>query len=166
LPLVLSIAIGISLNPSRLLYEWMYGSVYLFPTGHGEPLFSLFAVIIYALMIGPLMVAISYFSFHLGYERGPEAVIAILGSRTLKRFETLAQWLGAFALGALAAMPTVTGLRLRVLSGEARQALNIVLPLALILLLYVLRQRFQVRPTLILLVLVVAGLFLALIGLV
>jgi PTS system mannose-specific IID component len=146
LPLILSLALAISLD-------------------HSHPILPALGVTLYLLMIGPLMLAISYYAFHIGYTRGPEGVIAILGNRPLRQWITLAERLGAFMLGVLAATPAVTGLQLNLFDGLAEQFVNIVSPLVLILLFYWILQKFQVKPILLLPVIIVAGLLLALAGL-
>jgi PTS system mannose-specific IID component len=149
LPLLLSVAIGICLDPSQQWFDRMSHIVRSASTDTLTPWYTGIGVIAYLALICPMMLAISYGSFHLGYERGREAVIAILGNPTLKRWITFAEWLGAFMLGALAAMPSVTGLRLNLLQGEGRQIVNVMAALISVMLFHVLVQRYQVRPTLI-----------------
>ncbi|MCL5997957.1 MAG: PTS system mannose/fructose/sorbose family transporter subunit IID [Chloroflexi bacterium] len=165
LPLVLSIALAISLSPSETLPWQAFNSAFLGPV-HGEPAFPVIAVIVYLLMICPLMLAISYLSFHVGYQSGHEAVITLLGHRTLKRWEAIALQLGAFTLGALAATPTITGLRLHIIAGAAGQVFELATPLALVLLFYMLVQRFQVRPAFILAGIIISSLLLSLAGII
>jgi mannose/fructose/N-acetylgalactosamine-specific phosphotransferase system component IID/mannose/fructose/N-acetylgalactosamine-specific phosphotransferase system component IIC len=162
LPLLLSIAIGICLDPTQPWFERMTHVVRISPIPGFTPWHTGIGVIVYLALICPLMLAISYVSFHVGYERGRAAVIAMLGNATLKRFVAFAEWLGALMLGALAAMPSVTGLRLNLLQGETRQAVNLAAAVVLVMLFYVLVQRYQVRPTVILLGIIVVSLVLAL----
>jgi PTS system mannose-specific IID component len=162
LPLLLTVAIGICLDPSQQWFDRMSHIVHSAPTDALTPWYTSIGVIAYLALICPLMLAISYSSFHMGYQHGREAVVALLGNATIKRLITFAEWLGAFMLGALAALPSVTGLRLNLLQGDMRQAVNIAVALALVMLFYVLAQRYQVRPILIFVGIIVASLILAL----
>jgi mannose PTS system EIID component len=149
LPLVMAIGLAIGLDRS-------------------QPWLPFAGVAIYLALIGPLMVAISYRSFRAGHERGRDAVLAMLGNRAIKRWVALAQALGAFMLGGLAAMPSVTGLRLNVPGADELIAaiLNAIIPLALVMLFYLLAQKTRLKPTWVLLGIIVFSLLLALAGLI
>jgi mannose PTS system EIID component len=147
LPLILSVALGISLDG-------------------GQPWFPAGGVIVYLCLISAIVLLICYLTFHAGYAHGPLAVILMLGNTTLKRWVAIAEWAGAFMLGALAAMPWVTGLRLAWFGGLAQQIANVAVPLALVMLFYALAQRWRIRPTTLLLGIIVTSLGLAFAGII
>jgi PTS system mannose-specific IID component len=153
LPLMLSIGLGLSLSGSNAFSPAL-------------------GVVVYLALICPLMLVISGVSFNIGYTRGRDGALAILGNMTLKRWVQIAEWLGALMLGALVALlagasvaiPSFTGLHLNLLSGLAGGLLNSVVLLALVLVLYALVQKMRLKPAWILLGLCVIGILLAALG--
>lgn len=145
LPLVLSIGLGLSLNS----------------IGSLSPIWG---AVIYLGIICPLMVLISCISFHVGYTRGRDGALAILANPLLKSSVSVAEWMSAFTLGGLAALPAITGLHL-VHMGQAIDVwLNYAITFALVMALFWLTQWLHIKPVWVLLGLVVAGVLLAALG--
>jgi mannose/fructose/N-acetylgalactosamine-specific phosphotransferase system component IID len=144
LPLLLSIGLSISLSTSAVAWP---------ATG----------VITYLALICPVMLAISALCFNAGYTYGRDAVITILANTRLKWWITVAELVGAFMLGVLAAMQKVTGLHL----GNpflSQPIVDIPLRLGIVMLFYGLVQRFHIKPTIVLAGIVIASLLVALSG--
>jgi mannose/fructose/N-acetylgalactosamine-specific phosphotransferase system component IID len=153
LPLMLSIGLGLSLSGSSAFSPAL-------------------GVVVYLALICPLMLVISGVSFNIGYTRGRDGALAILGNMTLKRWVQIAEWLGTLMLGALVALladasvaiPSFSGLHLNLLPGLAGGLLNRAVLLALALVLYALVQKMRLKPAWILLGLGVIGILLAALG--
>ena len=124
----------------------------------------LIGLALYVLAIGALMFAIAWLCYQAGGAFGREAVIRLLSSNVVKRGAEIARAITAFMLGALAATPAVVSVPIRLAPGTVADVAHVALPLALTMLLYVLMELFRVRPSVLLLGLVVAALGMALAG--
>jgi PTS system mannose-specific IID component len=153
LPLLLSIGLGLTFS--------------------GSSAFSpMLGVAAYLALVCPLMLIISGVTFNIGYTRGRDGAATILGNSLLNRWVQIVEWLGALMLGALVALlagasralPSLAGLQLNLLSGTAGGLLNSAILLALVLVLYLLLQNLRLKPSWILLGLIVLGILLAVAG--
>jgi PTS system mannose-specific IID component len=153
LPLILSIGLGLTLS----------GSAAFSPA---------LGVAVYLALICPLMLLISGVSYDIGYTRGRAGALAILGNSTLKRWVQIGEWLSALMLGVLVALlagastalPALTGLHLLPLSGLAGGLPDRIVLLALVLVLYGLVQKLQLKPAWIFFGLGVIGILLSVLG--
>ncbi|HEY3340616.1 MAG TPA: PTS system mannose/fructose/sorbose family transporter subunit IID, partial [Anaerolineae bacterium] len=153
LPLLLSIGLGLTLSGSNAISPML-------------------GVLVYLALICPLMLLISGISFNIGYLRGREGVVAILGNPLLNRWVQIIEWLGALMLGALVALlagaskalPSIAGLQLKLRFVPPGGLLNSVILLALVLALYLLEQKMRLKPAWILIGLTVFGILLAVVG--
>jgi mannose/fructose/N-acetylgalactosamine-specific phosphotransferase system component IID/mannose/fructose/N-acetylgalactosamine-specific phosphotransferase system component IIC len=145
LPFLLSLGLAVSLDPTSTVLP-MAG------------------VCAYLLLICPLMLAISYTSFQVGFEHGRDAVVSMLGDARLKRWIVIAELLGALMLGVLAAMPAVTGLRLNYSDDLLGRLFALALPLVLVLAFFLALQKFLITPVLLLVACISICMLLALVG--
>jgi mannose PTS system EIID component len=145
LPLLLSLGLAVSLDPASTALP-------------------LAGVCAFLLLICPLMLAISYISFQVGFEQGRDAVVSMLGDARLKRWIVIAELLGALMLGALAAMPSVTGLRFNYSNDLLGRLLSFALPSVMVFAFFLVLHKFMVKPILLLVACIAICMLLALVG--
>lgn len=127
---------------------------------------ALIGLALYVTSISALMFAIGWLSYQAGDALGREAVMRLLSSNTIRRGADVARAITAFMLGALAATPAVVSVPVELPPGALADLMRAGLPLALTLVLFGLTARANVRPFCVLLGLAIAGMLLALAGII